>query len=95
MDQGGGKRRCAIKPPIRPARSKHRVVEIGIGEAAPQLQPRDNPLNEDAALLKRHAVGCGPDRPELRIGEGEHAAMVLSRGDGCQPLSCTTDPRGT
>jgi hypothetical protein len=31
----------------------HRVIEIGIGEATMQLQPRNNPLNEDAALLKR------------------------------------------
>jgi hypothetical protein len=33
----------------------HRVVEIGIGEAALQLQlqPRNDPLNEGAALLKR------------------------------------------
>jgi hypothetical protein len=26
-----------------------------------QLQPRNNPLNEDAALLKRYSVGGGPD----------------------------------
>ena len=38
----------------------HRVVEIGIGEATMQLQPRNNPLNEDAALLNRYAVGGGP-----------------------------------
>jgi hypothetical protein len=41
----------------------HRVVEIGIGEAALQLQPRNDPLNEDAALLKRQAVGGCPDGP--------------------------------
>jgi hypothetical protein len=38
----------------------HRVVEIGIGEAALQLQPCNDPLNEDAALLKRYAIGGGP-----------------------------------
>ena len=65
MDQPG--QRCA-----------HRVVEIGVGEAAVQLQPRDNPLKEDAALLDRHAHGGGPDGPKLRIGEGEHIAMVLA-----------------
>jgi len=53
------------------------VVEIGIREGALQLQPRNDPLNEDATLLKRCAVGSGPDGPKLRIGEGEHAAMVL------------------
>jgi hypothetical protein len=31
----------------------HRVIEIGIGEATVQLQARNNPLNEDAALLYR------------------------------------------
>jgi hypothetical protein len=43
-----------------------------------ELQPRNNPLNEDAALLKRYAVGGGPDGPKLRIGEGDHVTMVLS-----------------
>jgi hypothetical protein len=55
----------------------HRVIEIGIGEATVQLQPRNNPFNEDAALLKRYAVGGGPDGPKLRIGEGDHVTMVL------------------
>src|SRR5215469_13733265 len=57
----------------------HRVVDIGVGEAAVQLQPRDNPLKIDAALLDRHAVGGDPDGPKLRIGQSEHAA-VLERG---------------
>ena len=62
---GGGKRRCAIRPPIglalsMPHAPHHR--EIGIGEAALQL-PRNDPLNEDAALLKRQAVGGCPDGP--------------------------------
>jgi hypothetical protein len=43
-----------------------------------ELQPRNNPLNEDAALLKLYAVGGGPDGPKLRIGEGDHVTMVLS-----------------
>ena len=64
MDQPG--QRCA-----------NCVVEIGIRKGALQLQPRNDPLNEDATLLKRYAVGSGPDGPKLRIGEGEHAAMVL------------------
>jgi hypothetical protein len=42
-----------------------------------QLQPRNNALKEDAALLYRYAVGGGPDGPKLRIGEDDHAAMVL------------------
>jgi hypothetical protein len=54
-----------------------RVVEIGVGEAAVQLQPRNNPLNEEAALLGRYVVGGGPDGPKLRIGEGDHAEMVF------------------
>ena len=58
-------------------RCAHRVVEVGIGEAAVQLQARDNALKEDAALLDRHAGGGSPDGPKLRIGEGEHIAMVL------------------
>jgi hypothetical protein len=58
-------------------RCAHCVVEIGIGEAAVVPQPRKNPLKEDAALLNRHAVGCGPDGPKLRIAESDHAAMVL------------------
>jgi hypothetical protein len=45
--------------------------------AAVELQPRNNPLNEDAALLKRYAVSGGPDGPKLRIGEGDHVTMVL------------------
>jgi hypothetical protein len=53
------------------------VVEIGIGEIAMQLQPRNDPLKKDAALLNRYAVGGGPDGPKLRIGEGKHAVMVL------------------
>jgi len=28
-----------------------------------ELEPRNNPLNEDAALLKRYPVGGGPDGP--------------------------------
>jgi hypothetical protein len=44
------------------------VVEIGIREGALRLQPRNDPLNEDATLLKRCAVGSGPDGPKLRIG---------------------------
>jgi hypothetical protein len=55
----------------------HRVIEIGIGEAVVQLQPRNNPLNEEAALLSRYVVGGGPDGPKLRISEGDHAAMVF------------------
>jgi hypothetical protein len=58
-------------------RCAHRVVEIGIGEVAVQSQPRDNPLKEDAALLDRYTDGSGPDSAKLRIGEGEHAAMVV------------------
>jgi hypothetical protein len=58
-------------------RRAHCVVEIGIGEAALHLQPRNNPLNEDAALLKRHAVSGGPDGPKLRIAEDDHVTMVL------------------
>jgi len=66
-------------------RCAHRVVEIRVGEAALELQPRNDPLNEDAALLKRYAVCGGPDGPKLRIGEGDHAAMVApTRGP---PLS--------
>ena len=42
-----------------------------------QLQPRNNPLNEDATLLKRYAVDRRPDGPKLRIGEGDHVTMVL------------------
>jgi hypothetical protein len=45
----------------------HRVIKIGIGEAAVQLQARYNPLKEDAALLNRHAIGGGPDGPKLLI----------------------------
>ncbi len=45
-------------------------------KAAVELQPRNNPLKEDATLLNRYAVGGSPDSPKLRIGEGEHAAMV-------------------
>ena len=55
----------------------HRVFEIGIGEAALQLQTRNDSLNEDAALLRRHAVGGGPDGPKLRVGEGDHVVMVV------------------
>jgi len=55
-------------------------LEIGIGEAALQLQPRNDPLNEDAALFKRHAVGGGPDCPKLRIGEGDHVAIRCPNG---------------
>jgi hypothetical protein len=58
-------------------RCTHRVVEIGIGEAAVELQPRNDTLTEDAALLKRYAVGGGPDSPKLRIGEGEHGGHGL------------------
>jgi hypothetical protein len=58
-------------------RCAYRLVEIGIGEAAVQLQPRNNPLNEEAALLSRHVVGGGPDGPKLRIAEGEHAVIGL------------------
>ena len=54
----------------------HRLVQIGIGEAAVQLQPRNDSLKEDAALLDRHAGGGGPDGPKLRIGEGELVTMV-------------------
>jgi hypothetical protein len=63
-------RRCAIRPPIGLVLSmpRHRVVKIGVGEATVQLQPRDNALKEDAALLYRYAVGGGPDGPKLRIG---------------------------
>jgi hypothetical protein len=49
----------------------------GIGEAALVPQPRKNPIKEDAALLNGNAVGGGSDGPKLRIGEGDHAAMVL------------------
>jgi hypothetical protein len=33
----------------------HRVVEIGVGEAAVRLQARDNPLKKEATLLNRYA----------------------------------------
>ena len=65
--------------PLR--RCTHRVVDIGIGEAALEVQPRNNPLKEDAAILNRYAVGGGPDGPKLRIGEPEHAAMVFGESD--------------
>jgi hypothetical protein len=68
-------------------RCTHRVVDIGIGEAALELQPRNNPLKEDAALLKRYAVGGGPDRPKLRIGEREHAAIVFAESDPLMTVS--------
>ena len=50
---------------------------LGANDTTVQLQPRNNPPNEDAALLKRYAVGRGPDGPKLRIGEGDHVTMVL------------------
>ena len=46
-----------------------------------ELQPRNDPLNEEAALLSRYVVGGGPDGPKLRIGEGEHVAMVFGETD--------------
>jgi hypothetical protein len=49
--------------------------------ASVKLQPRNNPLKEDAALLNRYAVGGGPDGPKLRIGEPEHAAIVFGKSD--------------
>jgi len=78
-DHGGGKRRGHQAADwISPRQCcTHRVVEIGIGEAAVELQPRKNPIKEDAALLERYAGCGGPDGPKLRIGEGEHATMVL------------------
>jgi hypothetical protein len=79
-EQDGEKRRARHQAAdwISPYQCRtHHVIEIGIGEAALQLQPRNNPLNEDAALLKRQAVGCYPDSPQLRICEGHHAGMVL------------------
>jgi hypothetical protein len=69
-------------------RCTHRIVEISIGEAALQFQPRNNPLNEDAALLKRYAVGGGPDGPKLRIAEDDHVTMVLP----VQPMSTARVP---
>jgi hypothetical protein len=51
------------------------LEELGCGPLA--ALPRNNPLNEDAALLKRYAIGGGPDGPKLRIGEGDHVTMVL------------------
>ena len=53
-------------------RSTHGVIKIGIGEAALALQPRNDPLKEDAAFLDRYAVSRVPDGPKLRIGESYH-----------------------
>jgi hypothetical protein len=36
----------------------HRVVEIGIGEATVQLQPRNNPFNEDAGFVGDGCCGA-------------------------------------
>ena len=77
MCQGGAKRRSDRRLDYCCQCCTHRVVEIGIGKAALQQQPCNNPLNEDAALLKRYAIGGGPDGPKLRIGEGDHVTMVL------------------
>jgi hypothetical protein len=55
-----------------------------------QLQPRNNPLNEDAALVSRYVVGGGPDGPKLRISEREHAAMVFGESG---PLMAEADER--
>ena len=67
----------------------HGVIEIGIGEAALALQPRNYPLKEDAALLDRYAVSRVPDRPKLRIGESDHATMVLRTRSMSTAIRCS------
>jgi hypothetical protein len=58
-------------------RCAYRVVEIGVGEAALQLQARDNAVKEYAALLYWQAGGGRPDRSKLRIRQSQHAPIVL------------------
>jgi hypothetical protein len=61
-------------------RRTHRIFDVSSRETVTaELQLSDETRKEDAALLYWQVVGGGPDRPKLRIGQCEHAAMVLRR----------------
>jgi len=81
---GGKRRRHQAAEPCQCC--THRIVKIGVGEAALQLQPRNNPLNE----TPRFSNGTRSEAAQTARGcESVKATMQpwSCRRDGCQLLS--------
>ncbi len=57
----------------------HRQLEIAIGEAINQPQPRGNPLEQDHTLLRRQSGGRGYDELKLMAGKRDHLGRSISR----------------